>query len=247
MIPMRLPVTRNRRCVQITAFGASDVPDVKISPQSVSGPGSTPASLARRPRRARRRGRRRAPDRVGSAPVRKRDARRAPPGARSAIGASSGEVPGLGDHQVAVGVLDVAQEVLVAARVVEADDRRARERGATEREEVVGGVVEQHPDVRAARRARRAALEEAGSRTGGTRRRTRRASTRGRRTAPRGGRDRSGSVGVRRSSAAASAAGIGASPGAGTARSRRLTRCAQATGSSRTTGICRSVASWYSA
>ena len=44
---MRLPVTSSRRCEQITAFGASDVPDVKISAQSVSGPGSIPGSSVR--------------------------------------------------------------------------------------------------------------------------------------------------------------------------------------------------------
>ena len=48
------------------------------------------------------------------------------------------------------GVLDVAQQVLAAAGVVEADDRRAGQRGAAEREEVVGGVVEQHRHVQRA-------------------------------------------------------------------------------------------------
>ena len=57
-----------------------------------------------------------------------------------------------------MGVLGVAQEVLAAARVVQADDRAADERGAAEREQVVGRVVEQHRDVR--RRARRQPLEE---------------------------------------------------------------------------------------
>ena len=41
----------------------------------------------------------------------------------------------------------VSQEVLVATRVIEADDRGADEPGTTEREEVVGGVVEQHRDM----------------------------------------------------------------------------------------------------
>ena len=45
IIAMRLPVTRSRRCVQITAFGASDVPDVKISAQIVSTSGSSPGSV----------------------------------------------------------------------------------------------------------------------------------------------------------------------------------------------------------
>ena len=53
-----------------------------------------------------------------------------------------------GQHEPAVRVPRVAQQMLVAARVVEADDRTADERGPTEREEVVGRVVEQHGDVR---------------------------------------------------------------------------------------------------
>ena len=43
----------------------------------------------------------------------------------------------LGDDQPAVGVLDVAQQVLAPPGVVEADHRRARQRGAAEREEVL--------------------------------------------------------------------------------------------------------------
>jgi hypothetical protein len=43
-------------------------------------------------------------------------------------------VAGLGDHEPAVGVLDVAQQVLVAAGVVEAHDCPADQRGAAERE-----------------------------------------------------------------------------------------------------------------
>ena len=38
-MPMRLPVTSSRRCEQITAFGASDVPLVKMSAQIVSTDG----------------------------------------------------------------------------------------------------------------------------------------------------------------------------------------------------------------
>ena len=65
---------------------------------------------------------------------------------------------GLGDHQSAMRVQRVAQEMLVAAGVVEADDRRADQRRPAEREEVVGRVVEQHRDV--ARPVGRKALEE---------------------------------------------------------------------------------------
>ncbi len=55
-------------------------------------------------------------------------------------------------------VLEVAQQVHVAPGVVEADDRRADEGRAAEREEVVRGVVEQHRDV--ARAFRRQSLGE---------------------------------------------------------------------------------------
>ena len=40
----RLPVTSSRRCVQITALGADDVPDVKMSAHIVSTSGSRPGS-----------------------------------------------------------------------------------------------------------------------------------------------------------------------------------------------------------
>jgi hypothetical protein len=56
-------------------------------------------------------------------------------------------------------VLHVAQEVLAPAGVVEPDDRRADERRAAEREEVVGGVVEQDRNVPRAR-ARQAGREQ---------------------------------------------------------------------------------------
>jgi hypothetical protein len=44
-------------------------------------------------------------------------------------------------------VRGVAEQVLTPPRVVEPDDRRARQRRPTEREEVVGRVVEQDGDV----------------------------------------------------------------------------------------------------
>ena len=70
------------------------------------------------------------------------------------------QVPGLGDDEVAVGVLDVAQQVLVAPRVVEPDDRRPCERRPAQREDVVGRVVEEHADVGASRPAGGSTLEE---------------------------------------------------------------------------------------
>ena len=42
---MRLPVTIRRRCEQITALGASLVPEVKMSAQIDSTSGSMPGSL----------------------------------------------------------------------------------------------------------------------------------------------------------------------------------------------------------
>ena len=44
MAAMRVPVCSSRRCVQITAFGADDVPDVKINAQRELTSGSSPAS-----------------------------------------------------------------------------------------------------------------------------------------------------------------------------------------------------------
>ena len=153
---MRLPVTSRRRCEQITAFGASDVPDVKINAQIESRSGSRPGSAAS-PCGAER-GRERHPERgrrvVGiGEPVRGHDRRQVVGDRRQQV-----FVPRFGEHQPAVRVDRVAEQVLVAAGVVEADDRAADERRAAEREEVVGRVVEQHRDV--AGRAGRKALEE---------------------------------------------------------------------------------------
>jgi hypothetical protein len=57
-------------------------------------------------------------------------------------------------------VLHVAEQVLVTPRVVETDDGRTRQRGATEGEQVVGGVVEEDTDVDASVDARWTAREE---------------------------------------------------------------------------------------
>ena len=145
IIRMRLPVTSSRRCEQITALGASDVPDVKISAQIASTSGSMPRS-SRRHRRERvveRRAERRRRI-VGVGEPGRREHRRQLVGDRR----EQCLVPGLGDHESAVRVLHVAQEVLAAAGVVEADDRpRRSSAGAAEREQVVGRVVEQHRDV----------------------------------------------------------------------------------------------------
>ena len=152
IIDMRLPVTSSRRCEQITALGASEVPDVKISAQMPSTSGSMPASVA--------------PSCAASAVAQRwTEWARGPAGViagvvgvgepgrgehrRQAVGdrLEQARVARLGDDEPAVRVLDVAQQVLVAPRVVETDDGRADQRRAAEREEVVGGVVEQHRDV----------------------------------------------------------------------------------------------------
>jgi hypothetical protein len=57
-----------------------------------------------------------------------------------------------------MGLLDVPEQVLAPAGVVQPDDGRAGERGTAEREQVLGHVVEQDRDVR--RPALGQALEE---------------------------------------------------------------------------------------
>ena len=135
-------MTRSRRCEQITAFGASLVPLVKIRAQIASTSGSTPGSVGRH-----------GGERVVERRPHHEHRRQAVGDRREQL-----EVLGLGDHEAAVRLLDVAQEVLAPAGVVEADDGRAGQRGAAEREEVLGDVVEQHRDVR--RPTRREPLPE---------------------------------------------------------------------------------------
>ncbi len=146
IIDMRLPVTSSRRCEQITALGASEVPDVKMSAQMLSTSGSMPASVApscAAERVAERGAEQREVAIVGVGEPGGREHGRQPVGDRL----EKRRVPGLGDHEAAVRVLDVAQQVHVAARVVETDYGRPDQRRAAEREEVVGGVVEQHRDM----------------------------------------------------------------------------------------------------
>ena len=90
-MPIRLPVTMNRRWLQMTALGAADVPDVKMSPHSVSGSGSSPGSTAWTPARASSSGLPRLGS--GSSPSAKRvetSRLSASEGRRPAIGSSSG-------------------------------------------------------------------------------------------------------------------------------------------------------------
>jgi hypothetical protein len=147
IIDMRLPVTSSRRCEQMTAFGASDVPDVKMSAQIASRSGSSPGSTESWGRRgAEGEGapgaeRRRWVVVVGEAG--RHQHRRKLAGHRL----EQVLVARLGDDERAVRGHDVAEQMLVAARVVEADDRGAEQSCATEGEEVVGRVVEQHGHV----------------------------------------------------------------------------------------------------
>ncbi len=156
IIDMRLPVTSSRRCEQMTAFGASEVPDVKISAQMESTSGSSPGS--RRSGERCERVRERHAD-LGRGIVAVGEAGRGEH-RRQAIGdrLEEGGVPGFGQHEPAMRVLDIAQQVGVAPGVVEPDHRCADEGGAAEREEVVGRVVEQHGHV--ARTGGRQALRE---------------------------------------------------------------------------------------
>ncbi len=140
---MRLPVTRSRRCEQMTALGASEVPDVKISAQIESMSGSSPGSAAEAGSVSGQQGAERRRRVVGVDEASRHEHRRQ-------FGCDRGEqrlVARFGDHEGAVGVLDVPQEVLAAPGVVQPDDRRAQQRRATQCEEIVRRVVEQHRDV----------------------------------------------------------------------------------------------------
>ena len=134
--------------MQITAFGADDVPDVKISAHRDADVGLEPGSSV--------------DDAASSAPsqvvvgehVRQPRLRSASSKARcrSSVTTSPTWVCSMS-----------RQQVLVAPGVVQADDHRAGQRRAAEREEVLGGVVEQHTDVQhAVRRARSVCEEEVG-------------------------------------------------------------------------------------
>ena len=70
-------------------------------------------------------------------------------------------VPRLGDHELHVCMDDVPGEMLPHPCVVQPDHRRTGQAGAAQREDVVGGVVEQKTDMRGAIRI------EAGPKEGG--------------------------------------------------------------------------------
>ncbi len=75
------------------------------------------------------------------------------------------EVAGLGDDELALGVIDVAFEPFAAARGVDADDRRSAQRGGARPHREVGQVLEQQPDVRRAIDAHRRRTKRPGPST----------------------------------------------------------------------------------
>ena len=122
---MRAPVTRMRRCEQITAFGAPEVPDVNTSTQRVSGSWSRPGSSSPTSASASSRSSE-PPDAEVEVDVEKRCDTRTAPVAEVDAGQAVDAVR-LGDHEVDVGVVDVAGQVLPHPRGVQADHRRAGE------------------------------------------------------------------------------------------------------------------------
>ncbi len=142
---MRLPVTRSRRCEQMTALGASEVPDVKINAQIESMSGSSPGSPAVACTSSASASDEPNVDAGSSGAAKRPDDE----DGWKAIGDRREQrlVAGFGDHEAAVRVLRVAEEVLVAPGVVEPDDRGPDQCRATEHEQVVGRVVEQDRDV----------------------------------------------------------------------------------------------------
>ena len=94
-MPMRLPVTSSRRCEQMTAFGASEVPRREDQRPERVDVGLEPGVVGARPRRERR-SEARLRSTVTSTGV---DELGSPRSASSSV-----EVPRLGDDETAVGV-----------------------------------------------------------------------------------------------------------------------------------------------
>ncbi len=129
--PMRLPVTRIRRCEQITALGAAAVPLVKMSAHGRSRSGLGVG--------------------VGVVDVRQRTLQGVAHHQHVVElvehGGDQVVVSRLVDDQTAVGVADVVQQVGAAAGVVDPDHDGAGEGRTAEGEEVLGDVVEEDADV----------------------------------------------------------------------------------------------------
>ena len=155
IVAIRWPVVSSRRCVQRTAFGAADVPDVNSSAHrtsrlTVHAAGRRPWSgVVVRPRRSRGRRPTTHPSTgrivaVGEA-LGDEDAARAGPTPRRPL--EQRLVAGLGDQELHVGVRDVASQVFAAPSVVQPHQRRPHQSRAAQREHVVRGVVEEHGDM----------------------------------------------------------------------------------------------------
>ena len=153
---MRWPVVSSLRCVQRTAFGAAEVPDVNSSAHRTSGSQSTspmrrpivrrlgplsPAVASARPTTRPSTGRI-----IGvGEPLRDEDAARQVQPVDSWF--EQCLMARLGDQELDVGVRDVTSQVLVAPGVVQPDQHRPHEPGAAQREHIVRGVVEKHGDM----------------------------------------------------------------------------------------------------
>ncbi len=152
---IRLPVVSRRRCVQRTALGAAAVPEVNNNAHSRSTSpsprsGAVPAAPSRRDWAASSAAPRVSPTRrrvvaVGEAVRDEHTSGQVDE--RERVG-ELGLMARFGDDELQVRVRHVAGEVLPEPRVVQAGHRHPREPGAAEGEDVVGGVVEQHADVR---------------------------------------------------------------------------------------------------
>ena len=119
---MRLPVTSRRRCVQITALGAPDVPEVKMSAHRSVGDTATLRVVGRHLGQRRVEVEVAAPARGAAAPSAKRCDTSTGRSPRSRPARSS-RWRRLGEDEVDVGVVDVAQQVLAHPGRVEPDHR----------------------------------------------------------------------------------------------------------------------------
>ncbi len=140
--------------MQRTALGAADVPDVNNNAHSASTSGSDDADLVRRSVRACGPG-------CFECPVERLARNERIVAVGEAVGdedATSqlylrygrfelGPVSRFGDHELHVGMVDVPGQVLAVSGVVQPDDGGRRQPRATQREHVVGRVVEEHTDM----------------------------------------------------------------------------------------------------
>ena len=189
--------------MQITAFGADDVPDVKMSAHREPTSGSRPASSVERG--VERVVRSRRVERARRQPRLDRRQQRRDAGPRS--------------RSSPTWVCSMSRRRCSSRRVwFKPDDDRAGQRRAAESEQVLGRVVEQHTDVQARRRVCSVRAPRTGSPSESTRPGTR-AWVHVRSSKWIAARPAvASSVPLRRSNAAAFGAGSGACPGAGAVR-----------------------------